>query len=116
VTGDIEADTSGGSVKISEAGGRVDAESSGGPIRVSFSPGNASGGSLSTSGGGITVELDPSVGLEIDAYSSGGSVDFELPITVQGKVSRTAVTGRLGAGGEMLKLRTSGGGVQIVAR
>lgn len=116
VTGDIEADTSGGSVKIAEAGGRVNASSSGGPIRVSFAAGNSSGGSLETSGGGITVELDPSVGLEIDAYSSGGSVDCELPVTVQGKVSRTSLTGRLGSGGESLKLRTSGGGVDIVAR
>ena len=116
VTGDIAADTSGGAVKIAEAGGHVTASSSGGPIRVSFASGNAAGGSLETSGGGITVEVDPSVGLEIDAYSSGGAVDCELPVTVQGKVSRTSLTGRLGSGGETLKLRTSGGGVDIVAR
>ena len=116
VTGDIEADTSGGSIKIAEAAGRVSADTSGGPIRVSFAPGNASGGSLSTSGGGITVELDPSIGLDIDAYASGGSVDFDVPVTVQGRVSRTALTGKLGGGGATLRLRTSGGGIDIVAR
>ncbi len=100
-------------MKISDAGGRVDAESSGGPITVSFSPGNSAGGTLSTSGGGITVTVDPSVGLDIDAASSGGSVDLDVPVTVQGRVSRTAVKGSLNAGGQMLKLRTSGGGIRI---
>ncbi len=116
VTGDITADTSGGSVKIEEAGGHVRAESSGGPITVDFSSGNAAGGTLSTSGGGITVRLDPSVSLDIDASSSGGSVDFDVPLTVEGRVSRTAVKGSLGSGGERLTLRTSGGGIRIRSR
>jgi len=113
VTGDIDADTSGGSIKVTGAGGRVNAETSGGPIRVAFSPGNGSGGSLSTSGGGITVEVDPSVGLDIDAYASGGTVDLDVPVTVEGRVSRTAVSGKIGSGGETLRLRTSGGGIDI---
>jgi hypothetical protein len=116
VTGKIDADTSGGSIKIEEAGGYVRADSSGGPIRVSFAPGNASGGNISTSGGGITVEVDAGANLDIDAASSGGSVNFEMPVTVQGQVSKTAVKGQLGGGGELLKLRTSGGGIKILPR
>jgi hypothetical protein len=116
VTGNIDADTSGGSIKIEEAGGQVRADSSGGPIRVSFSPGNASGGTVSTSGGGITVEIDRGANLDIDAHSSGGSVTFDVPVTVQGQVSKTSVKGTLGSGGAMLKLRTSGGGIKIKAR
>ena len=116
VTGDVDADTSGGSIKISDAGGRVRAETSGGPIRVSFASGNAAGGSLSTSGGGITVELDPSVGLDIDASASGGSVDVDIPVMVKGTVSRSALSGKIGGGGETLRLRSSGGGVNIVPR
>jgi DUF4097 and DUF4098 domain-containing protein YvlB len=116
VTGDIAADTSGGSIRIEEAGGQVQAESSGGPVLVAFSSGNSAGGALSTSGGGITVTLDGSVNLDIDAASSGGSVDFDVPVTVQGRVSRTAVKGTLGSGGELLKLRSSGGGIKIRSR
>lgn len=116
VTGDIDADTSGGGIKIEEAGGYVRADSSGGPIRVSFARGNASGGTISTSGGGITVEVDEGANLDIDAHSSGGSVTFDMPVTVQGKVSKTTVKGTVGSGGEMLKLRTSGGGIKIKSR
>jgi len=116
VTGKIDADTSGGSIKIEQAGDAVRADSSGGPIRVSFSPGNSAGGSMSTSGGGITVEIDSGSNFDIDAHSSGGSVTFDVPVTVQGQVSKTSVKGKIGSGGQLLKMRTSGGGIKIKSR
>jgi DUF4097 and DUF4098 domain-containing protein YvlB len=111
VSGDIRAHSSGGGIYIREAGGRVEADTSGGGIEASFTRGNARGGSLETSGGGIEVSLDPSVGLRIDA--SGNSVRADLPITVHGAISRGKLQGILGSGGELLRLRTSGGGVRI---
>jgi DUF4097 and DUF4098 domain-containing protein YvlB len=113
VTGDIHAHSSGGGIHISEAGGRVDADTSGGSIEASFARGNARGGSLESSGGGISVSLDPGVGLSIDAH--GNSVTSDLPLTVQGEISRRSLRGTLGRGGESLRLRTSGGSVRIRA-
>jgi hypothetical protein len=43
-------------------------------------------------------------------------VTFDVPVTVQGKVSKTSVKGKIGSGGQLLKLRTSGGGIKIKAR
>jgi DUF4097 and DUF4098 domain-containing protein YvlB len=113
VSGDIHAHSSGGGIRIREAGGRVDADTSGGSIEAAFSRGNSRGGSLESSGGGITVSLDPSVGLAIDAH--GNSVSSDLPLTVQGEISRRSLRGNLGRGGENLRLRTSGGSVKIRA-
>jgi DUF4097 and DUF4098 domain-containing protein YvlB len=113
VEGDVEAETSGGPIRIDGAGGRVHAETSGGGIRVSFAPGNDRGGSLSTSGGGITVRVDEAVGLDLDAECSGGGVTLDLPVTVQGKIERSSVRGKLGSGGESLRLRTSGGSIRV---
>jgi hypothetical protein len=114
VTGDIRAHSSGGGIHIFEAGGRVVADTSGGGIEASFARGNDRGGSLETSGGGIQVELDPTVGLQIDA--SGSSVRADLPLTVKGTNSRRRLQGTLGSGGELLRMRTSGGGVRIYGR
>jgi DUF4097 and DUF4098 domain-containing protein YvlB len=111
VSGDIHAHSSGGGIHIREAGGRVDADTSGGSIEASFARGNARGGSLESSGGGISVSLDPGVGLSIDAH--GNSVSSDLPLTVQGEISRRSLRGTLGKGGESLRLRTSGGSVRI---
>ena len=113
VSGDVRADTSGGPIRIRDAGGRVQADTSGGGVTVSFTPGNASGGSLSSSGGGVTVELDPSVNLEIDATSSGGPVISDIPITVRGRISKSNLQGTLGSGGATLRLRSSGGSIRI---
>ena len=113
VSGDIHAHSSGGGIHIHEAGGRVDADTSGGSIEASFSRGNARGGTLESSGGGISVSVDPGVGLSIDAH--GNSVTSDLPLTVQGEISRRSLRGTLGHGGESLRLRTSGGSVRIRA-
>lgn len=113
VTGNVHAESSGGSVTIVEADGRVTASSSGGPVAVRFTAGNAHGGDLDSSGGGVEVHVDPAVGLTVDASSSDGPVSCDLPLTVQGKISRHSLHGALHGGGELLHLRSSGGGIRI---
>ncbi|MDX1644712.1 MAG: DUF4097 family beta strand repeat-containing protein [Thermoanaerobaculia bacterium] len=115
IGGDVVADTSGGSIDIEGAGGSVRADTSGGPVTVAFAPGNDFGGTLSSSGGRVTAILDPAVSLDIDASTSGGSVKTALPVTVRGTVSRSELQGQLNGGGELLKLRSSGGGIRIEA-
>jgi hypothetical protein len=113
VSGDIQAGSSGGGVDIRAAGGRVKAGSSGGPVRVAFAPGNAKGGDVDSSGGGVSVTVDAGAGIDLDASSSGGSVVCDLPVTIQGKVSRDSLHGKLNGGGALLRLRSSGGGITI---
>jgi DUF4097 and DUF4098 domain-containing protein YvlB len=113
VSGDIDAETSGGGIRIADAGGRIHADTSGGSIEASFTKGNSAGGSLETSGGGIEVSVDPQADLAIQA--SGSSVKTELPIRVQGEISRGSLSGSLGKGGNTLRLHTSGGSVRIQA-
>lgn len=111
IRGNIHAHTSGGGIEIREAGGRVDADTSGGSVEVAFARGNSRGGTIESSGGGVSVAVDPTVGLAIDA--SGNSVHADLPVTVKGDISRRHLHGNLGAGGETLRLHTSGGSVHI---
>ncbi|MFN2385026.1 MAG: DUF4097 domain-containing protein [Thermoanaerobaculia bacterium] len=111
---DVDAQTSGGSIEITGARGRVNAESSGGSIRADLSEGNEAGGTLETSGGGILVKLDPKANLEIDA--SGGPVTVDVPVRVQGEISRRQIKGSLGSGGKTLRLHASGGSVRVEPR
>jgi len=113
IGGDLVADTSGGGIDIEGAAGRVEADTSGGPVTVAFAAGNDHGGTLSSSGGRVTAVIDPTVGLDIDASSSGGSVRSELPLTIQGTISKSEIHGTLNGGGAVLRLRSSGGGVRI---
>ena len=113
VAGSVRAGSSGGRVTVRGAGGRVEASSSGGPVEVTFAAGNAHGGDIGSSGGSVEVHVDPAVGLDVDAATSGGSVSCDLPVTVQGKISRHSLHGLLHGGGERLHLRSSGGGIRI---
>lgn len=115
VSGEVYARTSGGRVQVRGAGGRVEAHSSGGPVTVGFAAGNGRGGVLSTSGGAVRAEIDPAVALSVDASTSGGGVNSDLPVAVRGSISRNALRGDLNGGGPLLRLRSSGGGIRIVA-
>jgi len=116
IGGDVEAASSGGGVRIREAHGAVVADSSGGPVKVAFASGNSSGGSIGSSGGGVDVRLDAAAAVDLDAVASGGSVSSDLGVTVHGKIQRDTLKGEINGGGPLLKLRSSGGGITIVAR
>ncbi|HXW13457.1 MAG TPA: DUF4097 family beta strand repeat-containing protein [Terriglobia bacterium] len=113
--GNLKAHTSGGGIRINRISGYVEAKTSGGPIRATYSPGNLHGGELETSGGPIEVAIDPSANLNLDASTSGGSVSSDLPVRVVGTVSHSRMQGSIGAGGEELRLHTSGGSIHIRA-
>ncbi|HXT51204.1 MAG TPA: hypothetical protein VN811_09200, partial [Thermoanaerobaculia bacterium] len=115
VSGDVDASSSGGGVHLDDIGGRVTAGSSGGPVTVVLAAGNTAGGNFSSSGGGVRVDVDPGARFSIDASSSGGSVVCDLPVTVQGKQSRSSLRGELNGGGAPLHVRSSGGGIHIGA-
>jgi hypothetical protein len=124
VRGNVNAGTSGGGIRVRDAGGRVEAHTSGGSVNVVFARGNGRGGDLTTSGGGIQVSLDPRVALSLDAAASGGGVTANLPID-QGRSSPQSWPDRPGrqkqnelradlrGGGPTVRIRTSGGGIQI---
>jgi len=111
--GSLRAHTSGGPIRIDRVTGYLEAKTSGGSVHANFGRGNTHGGDLETSGGSIEVAVDPSANLEVDASTSGGSVSSDLAIRVVGKISSSSLHGTIGAGGEPLRLHTSGGDIRI---
>lgn len=114
VTGRVEARTSGGPIEILGAGDRVNADTSGGAINVRFT--EAPSGVLETSGGNIDIEFPEDEGMDLDARTSGGSVRIDEQLTVRGRVEPTRVEAEINEGGDRLRLRTSGGDIQIRVR
>ncbi len=113
ISGDLDIETSGGSVHVAGAGGHVAARTSGGSMDVAFVKGNARGGTIETSAGSVRVVVDPAVGLDVEAGTSAGAVELGLPLKVAGTISRSSVSGKLGAGGAKLTVHTSAGSVRI---
>ncbi len=113
--GDVSAKTSGGSITVDDVMGTIDARASGGSIRANITQQLQHDSRLVTSGGDIVVRLVPGLNLALDAKTSGGSVKTDVPITVQGKLDRGRVVGKVGTGGPLLYLKTSGGSIHIVS-
>lgn len=109
--GDVDVDTSGGSIKVEEVYGNISAHTSGGSIRAKITQQPTQDVTLSTSGGSVTATLFSSIAVDLDASTSGGRVrtDFE----VDGNTTKRRIRGKINGGGPELKLKTSGGSVNI---
>lgn len=69
---------------------------------------------LGSTNGSITLALPRDAGGRIAARTVNGSVRSELPLTIEGTVSRKRLSGELGAGGPgSIDLRTTNGSIRI---
>jgi len=131
VKGDIHATTSGGSVSGQDIAGELRTSTSGGNIHL----GNLSCSlSASTSGGSIDVDLK-TMGKYLDLSNSGGNIAVEMPqglgmsLTVSGErvhtsklenfsgdIDKHSIAGMMNGGGIPVKVRGSGGNVELTFR
>lgn len=125
--GDIHADriagaadlgTSGGDIEIASAGSSVNASTSGGDITASFEGGIPADTVLSTSGGDIVARVSRAASFRLDASTSGGDVEAAgLTVTIErGGIGKSRLVGAVNGGGPLLRLRTSGGDIEIDPR
>jgi hypothetical protein len=63
---------------------------------------------------GIQVTLPENVRADLEANTTNGSVTSELPLSLQGEISKRRMEGKINGGGPLLKLRTTNGGISIV--
>jgi hypothetical protein len=127
--GHFEVSTSGGSLDFSNVKGRVEGNTSGGSIRMDGCAGhfeaNTSGGSirltnggeferleLSTSGGSIRVELPSMPDMALSAKGSSVKVT-NMAEGFNGEIKRDKIEGKFGSGTTPVRLKTSGGSVNI---
>jgi hypothetical protein len=115
VDGPASLGTSGGSIKIESVVGALRANTSGGNIRAGISGPLKDDCALSTSGGSVRVVVDKAAAFRLDASTSGGSVDAAgLTITLEkSDRGRSRLSGSVNGGGPLLKLRSSGGSIEV---
>ena len=115
VDGPASLATSGGSIKIESVVGALNAHTSGGSIRAGVAGPLKDDCVLSTSGGSVHVVVDKAAAFRLDASTSGGSVDATgLTITLEkSSRDRSRLAGSVNGGGPLLKLRSSGGSIEV---
>lgn len=116
--GPTDVSTSGGNIDIGAVENTLRADTSGGNVRAQIHGALKGDCKLGTSGGEVSVVVDKSAAFELDAATSGGGVDASgLTITIEkGGSGKSRLAGKVNGGGPLLKLRTSGGGINIDTR
>lgn len=110
--GTVDAQTSGGRIEIESVLGAVQAQTSGGGIKVGIAAQPQSDSELTASGGAVTVLVGPDVAIALDAKASGGRVKSELPVR-HSSATKDSLRGQINGGGPLLRLRASGGSVNV---
>lgn len=113
VQGRSDAGTAGGGIRIREARAAVRARTAGGSVSVALAATPEEDCEIETAAGGIDLRVPPGLAANLDAETSAGSVTCDLPVTVQGKLKRSSLQGKIGEGGHWLRLRTSAGSIRI---
>ena len=117
VNGRIEFRTVNGGVKLAGLAGEVSGRSSNGGIDVDLggSTWAGAGVDVQTSNGGVRLRIPEQYSARLEAGTRNGGMHVDFPITVQGRMNREIAT-NLGAGGPLIRVRTSNGGIRITKK
>ena len=113
LTGDVQATTVNGGVRLSTAG-QAEAETVNGSITASV--GQASGAdalTFKTVNGSIAVELPASANADLRAATVNGDIQSDFPLHGSTRISRRSLSGTIGSGGRRLALETVNGSIRI---
>ena len=131
--GSIRIHTGDGSIEASEMDGKCDASSGDGRIRLSgrFDVLSAKSGdgslgieaqrgskldsswSIVSGDGSIDVALPPDLPANIEASSGDGHISTDIPITMEGVISKSRVHGKMNGGGSTLTIHTGDGSIRL---
>lgn len=113
VTGEIDLRARNGPMSLRGVGGDVRARATNGPLTVALGGSRWSGEGLDaeTTNGPVTLLVPEGYSAELETGTVHGPVDFDIPVTVQGRTSH--VRTRLGSGGPPIRVMTTNGPVRV---
>ena len=105
--------TGSGRITASGVEGPLEAQTGSGSIRVQGSP--VAAWRARTGSGSISLRLPPDAAFDFDGRSSSGgvSIDHPVTVTVQGRVNRKHVQGKVRGGGPLVKVETGSGSIGV---
>ena len=119
-SGDIRIERTGGSLSAQTGSGDIRAASVGGEVRAQTGSGDvevtqtARGDvQVSTGSGDVVLNLPADAAYTLDARTGSGSISTSQPVTVQGQMRRNHVQGTVRGGGNMVRVKTGSGSVDI---
>lgn len=118
LAGSLDASTSNSGIQadLTRADRSVRASTNNGSVELTFPAHFSSAVRVSTNNGGITLRLPDGANAQVSARTSNASVTTDFEIKTQGEISRNHLEGVIGAGGPLIDVNTSNGGIRILRR
>src|SRR5206468_1577324 len=113
LSGDVEANTVNGSIRMSTAGYAEARTVNGGIVA---SPGRATWRDaleFRTVNAGITLDLPAGLSTEVRAKTVNGDIQTDFPLMVTGRLGPRSLRGTIGSGGRRLALETVNGSIRL---
>lgn len=136
ISGDMTLDTGDGSITVDGADGRLTVDTGDGSVNVSgritglklhtgdgsvvlrARPGTVmvEPWEITTGDGGVSLYLPADFGADLDAHTGDGTIRNDLDVqAAREETSRRTLRGRIGAGGQPLRVRTGDGSIRLRA-
>jgi hypothetical protein len=117
VTGKLDLSTHNGSVTLTDVGGDVHARTQNGSLNVQLAGTSWSGDGLDavTQNGSVRLAVPASYAATLETGTVNGRINTDIPITVQGRISRQ-LSVPLNGGGKTIRAMTTNGSVNISRR
>ncbi len=113
LSGDVEANTVNGSIRISTSGS-AEAQTVNGSIEASFGRATWSDAlEFRTVNGAITLNLPTGLSTEVRASTVNGDIQTDFPLMVTGRLGPRTLRGTIGSGGRRLALETVNGSIRL---
>jgi hypothetical protein len=131
--GVVRLHTGDGTIEANDMDGKCDATSGDGRIRLSgrFDVLTARSGdgsvsvqamrgskldsswSITSGDGSIDVALSPDLPANVEASTGDGSITSDIPLTIEGVISKSRVSGKMNGGGSSLTIHTGDGAIRL---
>jgi DUF4097 and DUF4098 domain-containing protein YvlB len=117
IRGRLDLETTNGGISLQAVSGDVNAETTNGGINVDLTGRRWDGVGLNarTTNGGVKLYVPDGFNADLEASTTNGGMDFEFPVTIQGRLNKR-ITTKLGDGGPPIRLETTNGGVTVRRR
>jgi hypothetical protein len=116
--GSLWAHTGDGHIRAEGRFDRLDLSTGDGHIELEVDAGSklVSSWEIHTHDGSVRATIPADLAADMDVDTGDGHIDSDIPITVQGSLSRTHLRGTMNAGGPLFRIHTGDGSVHLQRR
>src|SRR5690348_10031178 len=110
--GAVRAETGSGDMELNGVRGSLEARAGSGDVRAGGDP--RAGWLVHTGSGRVRLEIPSEAAFDLDARTSSGSISLQHPVTIQGRITKKEVRGRVRGGGVQVEVQTGSGDIEIL--